>query len=87
MNIENYTIEDFLMDESFQQWVLNQDDRVEAEWKQGLAEFPEKNKTMDEAKNIFWQIKASVENEIDTDEEEIWLKIENSINPHFKNNQ
>ena len=42
MSYEKYTIDDFLADEYFQQWVLHPAQESEAFWEAWLHQYPEK---------------------------------------------
>jgi transmembrane sensor len=52
MNYSNYTVEDFVTDESFIQWVKNPGDESNAFWNAWLSQNPEKGSLIKEAKQI-----------------------------------
>ncbi len=49
---ELYTVEDFLADDGFLQWVLSPSEEQELFWKKYLDEHPEKRKDIEEARFI-----------------------------------
>ncbi len=79
MNLSNFSAKDFLLNESFQRWVLEPDDDTKSFWETWMTKHPEKYETICEARmqietmNHFF---ARVNNK---HAEEVWGKISNSI--------
>lgn len=78
MNLQNYTIEDFLLDEKFVSWVI--DRQHEEYWQEFLAEYPEKLSLMQQARSI---IQATAQLPVrrlsSSDEIAMWQKIQERI--------
>lgn len=75
MNIENYSVSDFLADESFYNWVKDAESSDGLQWELRLKEFPGKRKEAEKAKAILQSIrfkdKALNHEEITS----LWIKI------------
>jgi len=52
MEYKNYSLEDFLSDDSFLQWVKHPDEANQTFWKNWLKQHPEKLQTVEEARGI-----------------------------------
>lgn len=52
MEYTHYIVEDFVLDESFKNWVLKKDQKDEAFWEQWVQEHPEVRSKVDEARDI-----------------------------------
>jgi len=52
MNYTNYSVVDFVMDEYFQQWVLQPDKETDTFWYQWLKDHPEKDNEVKEARKL-----------------------------------
>jgi hypothetical protein len=76
----NYSVKDFLLDESFQRWV-SQDDVVSTDqFDKWLKEYPEKRDTLEQARTILLQMQSHLEADTSQNEiEEIWSRIQNTI--------
>jgi hypothetical protein len=60
MKYQNYSTEDFVMDEFFQQWVIKPTYESSMFWRSWIANHPSKRQLIDEAKQIviFLRFKA-----------------------------
>ena len=76
MNYAGYSVKDFILDESFQQWVLCPDKENNAFWASWLNFHPEKKAIVDEAKNIIRSIGFQQEYPTQQDFSEVWKNIE-----------
>ena len=57
-NLSKYTINDFLLDEEFIQWVYHNDDfRLNQQWKNALDQYPEKKPMADKARTLLLSLK------------------------------
>ena len=76
---QTYTAQDFAMDDSFQDWILNPDPETISFWESWLEEHPEKRE--DIAKATEWILFIAKEKNIShpQDEIEVWSKIDQTI--------
>jgi transmembrane sensor len=79
MDLSNYSVKDFVMNESFQKWTLEPDLEGKAFWENWLNERPEKIELIAEARSIIESLKASYERTLDGELDEVWLRITESI--------
>lgn len=76
-----YSVKDFLLDESFQQWVIQPHKPPVTAWPDWLKEHPEKNIKVNKARAMMEQLKAGLTEDVShEDRKEVWLKINNSVN-------
>jgi ferric-dicitrate binding protein FerR (iron transport regulator) len=68
MRYTEYIVEDFVLDESFQNWVLGKNSHDEAFWEQWIAEHPDMRPIVDEASHIIQGLQAE---EVEVSREEI----------------
>lgn len=75
MNYEDYSVKDFILDESFQKWVLEPDEATNAAWEGWLKLHPAKQATVDEARNII--ISIGFRNDLPSQQDfaEVWDNI------------
>lgn len=76
MNYEDYSVKDFILDESFQKWVLQPNEAICAFWESWLKLHPEKQATVDEARNIIKSLGFREEFPTPQDFSEVWENIE-----------
>ena len=76
MNYVDYSVKDFILDESFQKWVLQPDEDTRAFWEPWLKLHPEKQATVDEAKNFIKSLGFREEFPTQQDFSEVWENIE-----------
>jgi hypothetical protein len=80
-NFLKYSVKDFLLDESFQHWVIQGHPTSGAGWLNWLKEHPEKNIKVDEAKAMMQRLKSGLAEEVSHEDlNEVWIKINNSVN-------
>jgi ferric-dicitrate binding protein FerR (iron transport regulator) len=75
MNYADYSVKDFILDESFQQWVLQPDEATVIFWTSWLKLHPEKQTTVEEAKNIIRSVGFQEEYPTPQDFSEVWENI------------
>ena len=78
MDLSNYVVKDFVLNESFQKWILQPDDEVEFFWMSWLSDHPEKYNIIIEAKLFIQNINASMEESVN-DFHDVWNKINDSL--------
>lgn len=79
MRYDDYTVEDFILDEDFRNWVLYPDQASRMFWLQWIEDHPHKVRLVEEAKSI---ILSAEDDEINIDESknlESWEKIQSKI--------
>jgi transmembrane sensor len=79
MDLSNFSTKDFLLNESFQRWVLNPDEAIKCCWENYLSVYPEKSEMMAEARTQIEIMHQFFTGFRSTDGAEVWKKISNSI--------
>ena len=76
----NYSVEDFVMDDYFIQWCISRDKSSDYYWEHWLLKNPEKSEIIDESKRIV--ISLANLNSFSTDkiENQVWSKISEQVN-------
>lgn len=75
MKYTSYSEEDFLMDEYFQKWVLDQDTMSANFWENWIASHPEKKETIEKAANLIRLMAYDQEKLTDNSFNTIWKNI------------
>lgn len=78
MDLSNYVVKDFVLNESFQKWILQPDDEVQFFWMNWLSAHPEKYDVIMEAKFLIQNIHASLDGSAG-DIYDVWDKINDSL--------
>jgi hypothetical protein len=60
MDYQNYTVTDFMMEESFFQWVMQPDEQSDKCWREWLEQHPHKRKEVEEARRMTIELKEVV---------------------------
>jgi transmembrane sensor len=79
MDLSNFSTKDFLLNESFQRWVLEPDEAAKSFWNDWLATHPEKYEMVIEARIQIETMHKFFADFRNADETEVWQKISNSI--------
>lgn len=79
MDISNFSIKDFLLNESFQRWVLDPDEDAKCFWENCLVAHPEKYEMMTEARTQIETMHQYFTGFGSAESVEVWQKISNSI--------
>lgn len=79
MDFSNYSARDFVLNESFQKWILEPDQETRAFWEDWTTANPNKSETIDEARTIIQSIKSTLGKNIKCDGDEIWERIMKDI--------
>ena len=75
-----YSVKDFLLDESFQQWVRRKGAVKTGEFDNWLEEYPEKRGVIEQARASMLHLESHFEEDTSQNEiEEIWSRIQNTI--------
>jgi ferric-dicitrate binding protein FerR (iron transport regulator) len=75
MNYTKYTVEDFVLDESFQKWILSPDPQINSFWENWLLQHPDKKKMAEEAKLIICHINFKKEYPAEDEYTKVWENI------------
>ncbi|MBL0745290.1 hypothetical protein [Chryseolinea lacunae] len=75
MELFNNTVKDYLLDESFQRWVLHPDVDRESVWDVRQRDHPECFDAMEEARLLLLQWHTCVEQTVEEDEQQVWSKL------------
>jgi len=75
MDYADYSVKDFILDESFQKWVLQPDDAICTFWNSWLELHPEKQSVVDEARSTIQSIGFRKEHPTQQDLSEVWQNI------------
>lgn len=76
MNYKNYSVKDFILDESFQKWILHPDEATCSFWESWLKLHPEKQATVEEARNFIKSLGFREELPTRQDFSEVWENID-----------
>ncbi|MEM9830525.1 MAG: FecR domain-containing protein [Bacteroidota bacterium] len=76
MKYTDYSVHEFVLDEYFQQWVLNPTAESSRFWEQWLSQYPEKQATVAEARRLVRLIRFNEYPFPQQDAEKIWNKLE-----------
>jgi hypothetical protein len=79
MDFSNYSARDFVLNESFQKWILEPDEKTRAFWEEWTIANPDKSETIEEARTIIQSIKSTLEKNIKCDRDEIWERLMKDI--------
>ena len=80
MSYEKYTIDDFLADEYFQQWVLHPTQEIKSFWEAWLQQYPEKAPLIAQAQQMLLVVATKEKNSITQEQsEQLWQEIHHTI--------
>jgi len=79
MDLSNFSTNDFLLNESFQRWVLDPDEEAKCFWENYQARYPEKYDMIMESRTQIETIHHFFTGIRSGDALEVWQKISNSI--------
>jgi transmembrane sensor len=75
MDPKNYSIKDFILNESFQKWILERDEEASNSWEGWLKENPGKAEVIREARSIVLAIRKANEKQLTRQRDEVWEMI------------
>lgn len=79
MKYDDYTVEDFILDDDFRRWILSPDQASRVFWLTWIRDHPQKVSLVEEARNI---ILSTEYDEVDVDEEKniaLWEKLKSKL--------
>jgi transmembrane sensor len=79
MDFLNNTAKDFVLNESFQKWILEPDDETCDFWNDWTTKHPHKMDVIEEAKTIIQNIRRVIEKNVACDSDEVWERISKDI--------
>jgi transmembrane sensor len=86
-NYKHFSVNDFVLDDYFQSWILNHDENSEAFWASWLLEHPEKANDVREAKGILQHLRLSNYSLTPAAVSEIWKRVQHGEDPSLKPRQ
>jgi hypothetical protein len=82
MDLSNYSVKDFVLNESFQKWILTADDDAHVFWEEWLFAHPEKDDMVMEARAIIHIMRIGFEEDTLDDQDAVWNRITKTIWTH-----
>jgi hypothetical protein len=79
MDLSNYSVKDFVLNESFQKWILEPDVDTKVFWEDCLNTHPDKMESITEARSTIQLIKEAQEEDVTHERDQIWNMITESI--------
>jgi hypothetical protein len=79
MDLINYSVKDFVLNESFQKWILESDEEVRAYWDDWLNAHPNKTELIREARSTILFMKEANEKNLRRECDQVWNMITASI--------
>jgi len=79
MDLSNYAVKDFVLNESFQKWTLEPDLQVKIFWENWLKDHPDKIVLITEARSAIEAIRQIHETDLTCEYEEVWQRITEDI--------
>lgn len=80
-NFLKYSVKDFLLDESFQRWLIQPHNPPIAGWSDWLKQHPQISIKVEQARAMMQQLKSGLAEDASPEElQEVWIKINNSMN-------
>jgi transmembrane sensor len=80
MDFSNYSAKDFVLNESFQKWILDPDEETRASWNDWMIKNPHKAEMVEEAKTIVQNIRNVLDKNAVCDADDVWARISRDIN-------
>ncbi len=75
MDLSNYAVKDFVLNESFQKWTLEPDLQGKVFWENWLNEHPDKIELIMEARSTIEAIRETHETDLTYEHDEVWQRI------------
>ena len=79
MDLSNYSAKDFVLNESFQKWILEPDVETKVFWKDWLTANPDKMELITEARSTIQSIRETHEKDLKCERDQVWNMITESI--------
>lgn len=75
-----FSVRDFILDESFQHWINNPESVPSDEWGEWLAKYPEQRSVVEEAKSFISVVRVALDEEVALEEvEESWMDVQSRL--------
>jgi hypothetical protein len=87
MDLTNYSVKDFVMNESFQKWILEPDEEVNIFWEDWLNSHPDKEALISEARSTILAISEAYEKSVTYECDLVWNMITASMHDLEGNRQ
>jgi transmembrane sensor len=79
MNLFNFSVDDFVLHEDFQKWVLEPDGEIQSFWENWILEHPEKQALLAEARSLVIAMHQAMEAKTTAPFNEVWQNITATI--------
>lgn len=79
MDLENYSVKDFVLNESFQKWILEDDEEARIFWEEFLNAHPGKADLICEAKSAVLSLRNANDKQLTREPDQVWQMILKSI--------
>ena len=79
MDLSNYTVKDFVLNESFQKWILEPDIEATIFWEDWMNAHPDKIELIREAASTIESLRTANEKDLTTEFDQVWNMITESI--------
>ncbi|MEO5979061.1 MAG: hypothetical protein ABIS36_23070 [Chryseolinea sp.] len=75
-----FSIKDFILNESFQHWITNPHHVPSEEWPEWLAKYPERVLVVEKAQSFISVVRESLDELVDLEEvEESWMDVQSRL--------
>jgi hypothetical protein len=79
MDLINYSVKDFVLNESFQKWILESDEEAKAYWEGWVNAHPNMTELIREARSTILFMKEANEKNLRRESDQVWNMITASI--------
>jgi hypothetical protein len=79
MDLENYSVKDFILNESFQKWILEEDEEANIFWEEFQNAHPNKAELICEAKSAILSLSKANDQQLAPERNQVWQMILKSI--------
>ena len=79
MDLSNYSVKDFVLNESFQKWILEPDVGAKVFWENWLNANPDKIDAITEARSMIQSMYETMEENAEVEFDQVWNKLTKSI--------
>ena len=79
MDLSNYAVKDFILNESFQKWTLEHDVEATVFWENWLNAHPDKTELIAEARSTVEAIKETIDKNLTSECDHVWQMITESV--------
>jgi len=79
MDFSDCPARDFVLNESFQKWIIEPDEETCAFWEEWTTKHPHRSETIAEARAMIQNIKSVIEKKVACDRDEVWERLMKEI--------